>query len=104
ALQHIDRGLAPSQLSEYSISASQTQKSGDPTPIFQISKGPNAVVSQTLQPNGTVLYTGCTTGTLNGATIPTCGSRSATYINPNIKNAYSMTWNYAMQYQLTHNP
>ena len=41
AFSHVDLGLAPSQLDEYSISTTQSQVSGNPTPIYQISHGPN---------------------------------------------------------------
>ena len=101
-MQHLDLGLAPSQLDDYSISANQTQPSGDPTPLYQISRGPNAIV----YPNATggiQPYSGCTTGTLNGVTLPTCSGRNTAYTNPNLKNPYSMTWNLALQYQLSRN-
>ena len=103
ALMHIDLGLAPSQLSEYSVAAAQTEASGNPTPLFQISHGPAPLTFPTLAANGTLPYVGCSTGTLNGVTFPTCGSRSATYINPGIHDPYSMTWTLALQYQLFKN-
>ncbi|HVW06965.1 MAG TPA: carboxypeptidase-like regulatory domain-containing protein [Bryobacteraceae bacterium] len=103
ALMHIDRGLAPSELSEYSISASQNEPSGNPTPFFQIHNGPQPLNFPALTGNGYLPYVGCTTGTLNGVTFPTCASRSAVYIDPNLKNPYSMTWTFAIQYQLMQN-
>jgi len=103
ALMHVDLGLAPSQLDEYSISSNQTQASGNPTPIYQISHGPNAVVYPGLTSQGTQAYTGCTNGTLNGVAVPTCGGRNTTITNPDLKNPYAMTWNLAVQYQLRRN-
>ncbi len=103
ALMHVDLGLAPSQLDEYSISSNQNQASGNPTPIYQISHGPNPIVYPGLSSQGTQGYTGCTNGSLNGVTIPTCSGRNTTITNPNLKNPYAMTWNIALQYQLRRN-
>ena len=104
ALMHIDLGLAPSELGEYSIAAAQTQPSGNPTPLFQLSHGPNtALAFPALQGNGYLPYVGCSSGTLNGVTFPTCASRSSVYINPQIHDPYSMTWSFAIQYQLFKN-
>jgi hypothetical protein len=103
ALMHVDLGLAPSQLDEYGISTNQNQASGNPTPLYQLSRGPNPIVFPGLTSLGTQPYTGCTTGTLNGVTLPTCGGRSTTITNPNLKNPYAMTWNLAVQYQLRQN-
>ena len=103
ALMHIDLGLAPSELSEYSIAASENEPTGNPTPLFQLHNGPQPLVFPTLQGNGYEPYVGCTTGTLNGVTFPTCSGRSATYIDPNIHDPYSMTWTFALQYQLLKN-
>ncbi|MDP9169870.1 MAG: carboxypeptidase regulatory-like domain-containing protein, partial [Acidobacteriota bacterium] len=60
ALMHIDLGVAPSQLDEYGIASNQNQASGNPTPIYQISRGPNPIVYQGLTSQGTQPYTGCT--------------------------------------------
>ena len=60
ALMHTDLGLAPSQLDEYSISTTQNQVSGNPTPIYQISHGPNPIVYPGLLSNGTQPFQGCT--------------------------------------------
>ncbi len=104
ALMHIDLGLAPSELGEYSIAAALTEPSGNPTPLFQLSHGPPTPLAfPALSGNGYLPYVGCTTGTLNGVTFPTCSGRSSTYINPNIHDPYSMTWSFAVQYQLMKN-
>ncbi|HZL55435.1 MAG TPA: carboxypeptidase-like regulatory domain-containing protein [Bryobacteraceae bacterium] len=103
ALLHSDLGLAPSQLDEYSIASNQNQVSGNPTPLYQISHGPNPIVYPGLTSQGTQSYTGCTNGSLNGTTLLTCSGRSTTITNPNLKDPYSMTWNLTLQYQLFHN-
>jgi hypothetical protein len=105
ALMHIDLGLAPSELQEYSIATTQTQASGNPTPIYQISQGPNPIVYPQLQSNGTQPYQGCTSTTVTGISGPvtTCSGRGATWINPNLKEPYTMTWNMTVQYQLKPN-
>jgi hypothetical protein len=103
AMQHIDIGLAPSQLDEYSIGANQNQPSGNPIPLYQISRVPAPVSFPALSSQGTLPYTGCTTGTLNGVTLPTCSGRTTTFTDPHLKDPYTMTWNLALQYQLTRN-
>jgi hypothetical protein len=103
ALIHSDLGLAPTQLDEYNIQSNQNQVSGNPTPLYQISKGPPAIVFNGLTSQGTQPYTGCTNGSLNGTTLLTCSGRSTTITNPGIKDPYSMTWNLALQYQLFRN-
>jgi hypothetical protein len=105
ALMHVDIGLAPNELQEYNIAATQSQASGNPTPIYQISQGPTPIVYPQLQSNGTQPYQGCTTGSVTGFTSPveTCSGRTATWINPNLKQPYVMTWNLNVQYQLKPN-
>jgi hypothetical protein len=102
ALMHVDLGLAPSQLDEYSISATQSQVSGNPTPIYQISKGPLPIVYPSLASNGTQPYLGCTASTVAGFASPvtTCSGRNTTITNPNLRPPYVMTWNLNVQYQL----
>jgi hypothetical protein len=94
-MMHVDLGLAPNQLDDYTISTAQTQVSGNPTPLFQISKGPAPLVFSGLTAQGTQQYTGCT-----GTTTVTCSGRNTEWINPNLKNPYVLTWNLALQYQL----
>ena len=105
ALMHIDLGLAPSELQEYSIATTQSQVSGNPTPIYQISHGPNPIVYPQLQSNNTQPYQGCTTGNVTGlGAVTTCGSRpTAAWINPNLRQPYVMTWSFNPQYQLRSN-
>lgn len=92
ALMHVDLGLAPSQLDEYSIGTTQSQVSGNPTPIFQISKGPNPIVFPALSSQGTQPFQGTN-----------YSSRNTTVTDPNLKDPYTMTWNLGVQYQLRSN-
>jgi hypothetical protein len=105
ALMHVDLGLAPSQLDEYSIATTQSQVSGNPTPLYQISHGPNAITYPALQTNGTQPYQGCTSTTVSGITGPvtTCSGRSSTWTDANLHQPYVMTWNLNVQYQLKAN-
>jgi hypothetical protein len=105
ALMHVDLGLAPSELQEYSIAASLSEPGGNPTPLFQISKGPPAIVYPQLQSNGTQPYQGCTSTTVAGISGPvtTCSGRTANYINPGLHQPYVMTWSFNPQYQLRSN-
>ncbi len=101
ALMHVDLGLAPSQLDEYSIATTQSQVSGNPKPLYQISQGPNPIVYPGLQ-NGVQPYQGCTTSAVAGFSAPvtTCASRNTTITDPNLRPPYVMTWNMNVQYQL----
>ena len=89
SMSHVDLGLAPSQLDEYSISTTQSQVTGNPIPIYQISHGPNPIVYPQLQPNGTQVYQGAS-----------LANRTAVFTNKNLRNPYTMTWNMNVQYQL----
>ena len=99
ALMHVDLGLAPSQLDEYSISTTQSQASGNPTPLYQISQGPNA----DRLPGLTSLGRSPTQAAPRHAAelhIPTCAAATPPSPNPNLQNPYAMTWNLDVQYQL----
>ena len=104
-MMHVDLGLAPSQLDEYSISTTQNQVSGNPTPIYQISHGPNPIVYPALQPNGTQPYQGCTATTVAGFSAPvtTCSGRNTTWTDAHVHDPYVLTWNMNLQYQLKPN-
>jgi hypothetical protein len=105
ALMHIDLGLAPSELQEYSIAATLSEPGGNPTPLFQVSKGPPNITYPQLLSNNTQPYQGCTSTTVSGISGPveTCSGRTATMINPNLKQPYVMTWSFNPQYQLRSN-
>jgi len=92
ALMHVDLGLAPSQLDEYSISTTQSQVSGNPKPIYQISQGPLPIVYPALRADGTQPYQGSN-----------YGSRNTTMIASDLHTPYNMTWNLNLQYQLASN-
>ncbi len=92
AMMHVDLGLAPNQLDNYSISVTQSQPSGNPTPIYQLSTGPGAIVYNALSSGGTQIFQGSN-----------LANRNTTYTNPNLKDPYSMTWNLDLQYQLRSN-
>ncbi|HYW44076.1 MAG TPA: carboxypeptidase-like regulatory domain-containing protein [Bryobacteraceae bacterium] len=92
ALMHVDLGNAPSQLDEYSISTTQSQVSGNPKPIYQISQGPLPIVYPALQPNGTQPFQGSN-----------YSSRNTTRTDPNLHSPYVLTWNMNLQYQLREN-
>src|ERR1017187_10525778 len=92
AMLYSSSWLAPSQLDEYSIATTQSQVSGNPTPIYQISHGPNPIVYPALQSNGTQPYQGAN-----------LGSRSTTFTDKNLRHPYAMTWNLDLQYQLRAN-
>ncbi len=98
---HADLGLrAESQLDEYSISTTQSQVSGNPTPLYQISKGPLPIVYPGLQ-NGVQPFQGCTSSAVAGFSAPvtTCSSRNTTLTDPNLRPPYVLTWNLNLQYQ-----
>ena len=101
ALMHADLGLAPSQLDEYSISTTQSQASGNPAPLYQISKGPLPIVYPGLQ-NGVQPFQGCTSSTVAyfSAPVTTCSSRNTTLTDPNLRPPYVLTWNLNLQYQV----
>jgi TonB dependent receptor len=92
AFMHVDLGLAPAQLDEYSIGTTQSQVSGNPAPIFQIGKGPNPIVFPALTAQGTQVFQGSN-----------YSSRNTTFTDPNLKDPYTMTWNLGLQYQLRSN-
>ena len=62
--------------------ASLAQPAGNPTPLFQISKGPGTIVYPALRADGSVPYFG----------IP--ANHTATQIDPHLHSPYTMTWNH----------
>ncbi len=92
ALSHVDLGLAPTQLDEYSISTTQSQVSGNPMPVFQLSHGPNPIAYPSLRADGTQPYQGAN-----------YSSRNTSFTDPNLHNPYTMTWQMDLQYQLLQN-
>jgi hypothetical protein len=69
--------------------ASLAQPAGNPTPLFQLSKGPGSIVYPALRADGSAPYFG----------IP--ANHSATQIDPHLHSPYTMTWNVNLQYELS---
>ena len=72
---------------EYAGNFNILQPVGDPRQVFQLSNGPGAI-KYAVNPDGTVPYTGAN-----------FGSRTATWRDPNLRNAYVMNWSAGFQYQ-----
>ncbi|MEO8370901.1 MAG: TonB-dependent receptor [Candidatus Solibacter sp.] len=71
--------------------AAQSAPTGDPRPLYQISKGPGTIVYPPLREDGSVPYTG------------TPGGHTATWVDSKLRSPYSMNWNFTMQYELSKN-
>jgi hypothetical protein len=76
------------QFDEYTAIANQQAAPGDPTPIYRVSQGPQPFQFNVLA-NGTSPFIGTN-----------YGSRGAQFIDPNLRNPYSMTWNAGVQYEV----
>lgn len=72
---------------EYTASYNILQPTGNPNPVFYLRDGPGPI-KYTVNPDGTVPYTGAN-----------FGSRNVTWRDPNLHNAYTMTWSGGFQYQ-----
>ncbi|HEU0122474.1 MAG TPA: TonB-dependent receptor [Bryobacteraceae bacterium] len=72
---------------EYAGNFNILQPVGDPRSVFQLSQGPGEI-RYVVNPDGTVPYTGAN-----------YGSRTATWRDPNLRNAYVMNWSGGFQYQ-----
>jgi hypothetical protein len=72
---------------EYSGTFNILQPTGNPQPVFQLQDGPGPI-KYTVNADGTVPYTGAS-----------YNSRNATWRDPNLHNAYVMTWSGGFQYQ-----
>src|SRR5262249_33125773 len=75
------------QYDEYVATSNQQANPGDPTPVFQISKGPNPV-SFNIRPDRSSPFVGTN-----------YGSRGVEYWDPNLRNPYVMNWNAGVQYE-----
>ncbi len=73
---------------EYSGTFNILQPTGDPRHVFDLKNGPGPI-TYTVNPDGTVPYTGAS-----------FGSRNATWRDPNLRNAYIMNWSAGFQYQM----
>ena len=73
------------QFDEYVATSNQQASPGDPTPVFQISKGPSPVTFN-VRPDRSSPFVGTN-----------YGSRSVDYWDPNLRNPYVMNWNGGVQ-------
>jgi hypothetical protein len=79
------------QYDEYTATANQARAPGDPRPIYQISRGPDPFTF-TVLPNGTSPFLGTN-----------YSGRGAAWWDPNLRNAYTLTYNANVQYELKRN-
>ena len=76
---------------EYTAAYNVLQPTGNPQPVFYLKDGPGPITYK-LNSDGTVPYTGAS-----------YGSRTATWRDPNLHNAYIMNWSGGFQYQPANN-
>lgn len=74
---------------EYVATANQESVPGNPSPVFQLSQGPNPIQFN-VRPNGTSPFMGSN-----------YGSRSVEWWDPALRNPYTMNWNAGIQYEFT---
>jgi hypothetical protein len=77
------------QYDEYTAIANQQAAPGNPTPIYQISRGTPPTPATVLQ-NGTSPFVGTN-----------FGSRGASMRDPNLRNPYVLNWNMSVQHEFT---
>jgi hypothetical protein len=78
---------------EYLATAAAVQPVGNPRPAFYLSQGPGSI-NYNLTSTGSANYVS-TSGNYTG--------RGATYIDPNLRNPYTMSWSGGFQYQIKPN-
>ncbi|MBI3682113.1 MAG: TonB-dependent receptor [Acidobacteria bacterium] len=76
------------QFDEYTAIANQQAAPGNPTPIYQISRG-TTPPSFNLRSNGTAPFVGTN-----------YGSRGVSWWDPNLRNPYTLNWNASIQYEM----
>ncbi|MGE5567658.1 MAG: TonB-dependent receptor domain-containing protein [Rhodospirillales bacterium] len=89
ALTHIDMRdgfLYQDELMTESTSISQAP--GNPTPLFFLDQGPGPIIYPARRADGSVPWRG------------NPGGRSANLVDPNLQAAYTMSWNFGVQYQV----
>ena len=77
---------------EYSAQSVVQQVSGNPFPAFYLSQGPGKVAYNINSSTGTAQFVGTN-----------YSSRNITFIDPALRNPYSMTWSMGMQYEFKPN-
>jgi hypothetical protein len=90
AIYTVDRKfpLASDQFDEYTATAVQQRAVNDPRPVFQLSQGP-APVQYQINQNGTSYFLGTN-----------YTSRTASFWDHHLHNAYVMNWQQSIQYQI----
>jgi hypothetical protein len=73
---------------EYLAQAVVQQPTGNPNPAFYLSQGPGAIAYSTNQSTSTANFVGAN-----------YSQRSSTYIDPNLRNPYTMTWSGGVQWE-----
>jgi len=91
--QDIVGGVGSGNFQEYQGSRSINQPTGDPRPQFYLSQGPGVPITYARASDGTFPYSA--TGSLS--------SRSATWLDPGLRNPYIMTWSGGFQYEFARN-
>jgi hypothetical protein len=79
------------QFNEWIAQANQEAPPGNPTPVYTLSRGPDPVQFQQ-RPNGSAPFRGVN-----------FGARNVDFLDPNLRNAYSMNWNATIQRELSTN-
>ncbi len=79
---------------EYLATAAVAQTPGNPQPAFYLSQGPGNISYNLNSATKTANYVSAS-GNYN--------SRTATYLDPNLRNPYTMSWSGGFQYQIKPN-
>ena len=79
---------------EYLATAAVAQPPGNPYPAFQLSQGPGAIDYPIDPTTHTASYVSVTGN---------YSARTATYLDPNLRNPHTMSWSTGFQYQLSTN-
>jgi len=69
----------------------QAQPAGNPAPLYYIQQGPGPITYPAVRADGSAPYVGVPSG------------HTATWYDPHLKNPYTMTWNFNLQYELSRN-
>jgi hypothetical protein len=88
AINTVDRRLQAYGFDQYSSIVSESQVVGNPMPIFQIGQSP-IHAPYSYASNGVSIFSGVNPS-----------SRSATWVDPNLRNPYVMNWDVTVQHQL----
>jgi hypothetical protein len=93
AVNTVDQRLGVDQRSEYSNTSNLSAASGDPRPLYQISAFPGFDAGYpAVRPDGTSPFQG-----------NNYSGRTVTWTDPGIRNPYTLTWNFGVQYEVARN-